>query len=382
MPVTTTTTLASQFQTFFDKKLLDMVKQETVLTQFAVQSKIPKNVGGKEIASFRFGAPSLAGVQSLSEGTAPTVASYRALSLNQIKKALAQYGEVIAVTDISRATELFNSLKQSSDTIASDIALWIDSVTRNVLVGSNMGTAAGGTILGIGVESPTDNNDAINTAAASGGIKVYGNPATLTSQTFGGLNNDLTAANTVCSSTVILDLMTKLRRNRAPMINGKYVYVTDPRVSRDLMNDTNWLNASNYGNRGEPFYKGEVGEIYGCKVVVQTNSFVSTGSTTAADEFVFQTTSNGGGVAASRDIIASFMLGGQAFAVPTLEGDSVTAPRITIVDTPDKSDPLNQLVTVGVKSYFQALRLAAGNTASTGNPVWYLVHRCKTSTLL
>jgi len=28
------------------------------------------------------------------------------------------------------------------------------------------------------------------------------------------------------------------------------------------------------------------------------------------------------------------------------------------------------------------MRLAAGNTGSTGNPTWYLVHRTKTSTTL
>jgi hypothetical protein len=50
-----------------------------------------------------------------------------------------------------------------------------------------------------------------------------------------------------------------------------------------------------------------------------------------------------------------------------------------IVDTPDKSDPTNQLTTVGVKLFFQALRLAAGNTASSGNPTWYIVHRSKTA---
>ncbi len=44
--------------------------------------------------------------------------------------------------------------------------------------------------------------------------------------------------------------------------------------------------------------------------------------------------------------------------------------------------PLNQLVTVGVKLFFGAMRLAAGNTGSTGNPTWYLVHRTKTSTTL
>ena len=218
---------------------------------------------------------------------------------------------------------------------------------------------------------------------------MYGNPATLNvtgtlTQSFAALNGATTAADATMTASAVLDSMTRLKRNRAPLINGSYVLATDPRVARDLMRDSDWLNASNYGNKGQPFYKGEVGSIYGCKVVTQTNSFISTGSNTAGDEFVYQASPAGGGLASGKDIIASFFFGNESFGIPHLTGDDPLSPKIVITDTPDKSDPLNQLVTVGVKLYFTALRLAAGNTSATNtnNPVWYLVHRTKTSTTL
>ena len=382
MGITSSSTLTSQFQNYFSKELLSIVQQETILDQFSMKAPIPKNNGNKAITMFRFGPPSVAGVQSLSEGTAITTANYRALVLNSLSKSLAQYGQVIGLTDILRATDLFNSLQQATKTSGLDMALWVDSVIRNVLIGSNL-TASGSSIGSAAEGSGTfDNSDACNTAASSGGIKVYGNPATLTTQTFSALNSDTTAANTTMTASAVLDSMTRLKRNRAPMINGGYVLATDPRVTRDLMRDADWLNASNYGNKGTPFYKGEVGSIYGCRVVTQTNSFVSTGSGTAADEFIYQASAAGGGLAVSKDIIASFFFGNESFGIPALTGDDPLSPKVVITDTPDKSDPLNQLVTVGVKLYFAALRLAAGNTASTANPVWYLVHRTKTSTTL
>jgi len=383
MPVTTSTTLTNQFQNYFSKELLSIVQQETILDQFAMKAPIPKNNGNKAITMFRFGAPSIAGVQTIStEGTAIAAGSYRQLALNKLEKGLAQYGQVIGLTDILRATDLFNSLQQATKTSGLDMALWVDSVIRNTLIGSNL-TASGSSIGSAAEGGGTfDNSDACNTAAGSGGIKVYGNPATLTTQTFSGLNSATTAADATMTASAVLDSMTRLKRNRAPLINGSYVLATDPRVARDLMRDSDWLNASNYGNKGQPFYKGEVGSIYGCKVVTQTNSFVSTGSATAADEFVYQATAAGGGLAVSKDIIASFFFGNEAFGIPHLTGDDPLSPKIVITDTPDKSDPLNQLVTVGVKLYFATLRLAAGNTGSTGNPVWYLVHRTKTSTTL
>jgi N4-gp56 family major capsid protein len=391
MPVTTSTTLTSQFQNYFSKELLSIVQQETILDQFAMKAPIPKNNGNRAISMFRFGAPSIGSVQTLAaptayanEGVPISSANYRQLALNSLSKSLAQYGQVIGLTDILRATDLFNSLQQATKTSGLDMALWVDSVIRNTLIGSNLTTS--GSSIGSAAEGggTFDNSDACGTAAASGGTCVYGNPATLTTQTFVGLNADTTAANTTMTASAVLDSMTRLKRNRAPMINGGYVLATDPRVARDLMRDSDWLNASNYGNKGQPFYKGEVGSIYGCRVVTQTNSFVSTGSATENDKFVYQATAAGGGLAAGKDIIASFFFGNEAFGIPALTGDDPLSPRIVITDTPDKSDPLNQLVTVGVKLFFATLRLAAGNTTvpSTGNPVWYLVHRTKTSTTL
>ena len=385
MPVTTSTTLTSQFQNYFSKELLSIVQQETILDQFAMKAPIPRNNGNKAITMFRFGAPSISGVQTIaSEGAAISSANYRALSLNSLSKSLSQYGQVIGLTDILRATDLFNSLQQATKTSGLDMALWVDSVIRNVLVGSNLNGS--GSSIGTGIESSISNDDAVNVNANANptGIKVYGNPATLTNQSFSDLNSATSAANATMTASAVLDSMTRLKRNRAPMINGGYVLATDPRVSRDLMRDSDWLNASNYGNKGQPFYKGEVGSIYGCRVVNQTNSFVSTGSGVAGDEFVYQATPVGGGLTAGKDIIASFFLGNEAFGIPALTGDDPLSPKIVITDTPDKSDPLNQLITVGVKLYFAALRLAAGNTSATNtnNPVWYLVHRTKTSTTL
>ena len=382
--ITNSTTLTNQFQNFFSKELLSIVQQETILDQFATKATIPKNNGNQAITMFRFGAPSVADVKTLTEGTAIASANYRGLVLNKLTKSLSQYGQVIGLTDILRATDLFNSLQQATKTSGMDMALWVDSVIRNVLVGSNL--TASGSSIGNAIESTISNDDAVNVSANANptGVKVYGNPATLTTQSFSALNSATSAADATMTASAVLDSMTRLKRNRAPMINGGYVLATDPRVTRDLMRDTDWLNASNYGNKGTPFYKGEVGSIYGCRVVTQTNSFVSTGSGTPGDEFVYQATSAGGGLAVSKDIIASFFLGNEAFGIPALTGDDPLSPKVVITDTPDKSDPLNQLVTVGVKLYFAALRLAAGNTAATNtnNPVWYLVHRTKTSTTL
>lgn len=379
MPVTQASTLSSQFQTYFSKKLLTQVKQLTILDQFARKEPVPKNAGAlgnaQKLRIQRYGPPSISGVQTVAtEGSPVAAANYRQLSLISLEKGVNQYQQVIGLTDILQMTALFNTLDQAQKTQAADIALWVDTVMRNVLIGTNL--TASGASLGSAIESPIDNSDAINnaTGAATPGIKMYGNPGSGLTQDMTSLNTSTNTAQVHLDSSGVLDAVTRLRLNRAPLINGRYVMVTDPRIARDLQRDTQWLAASNYGNQGKPFYNGEVGEIAGCKVVTQTNSFVCRGTA----EFVYSNPT-GGGTAAGTDIIASFFLGDEAFGIPHLTGDDPMSPRMYIVDTPDKSDPTNQLTTVGVKLFFQALRLAAGNTASSGNPVWYIVHRSKTA---
>lgn len=356
--ITTSTTLTAQFRAYFSKELLSYPVQLTILDQFATKAVIPKNGGNKSITMFRFNAPTIADVQALTEGTILASSTSNQLALASITKSLAQYGHRVTVTDIMRATELFNSVTQAVKVSGQNLALWTDAVLRNVAVGSNLTTSNGS--IGSAQEGggTLDNSDVL--------IEVYGRPAT-TAQTYTGLNSDTTTC--TADATSLLDIVTKLKRNRAPEIDGGgYVYICDPRTARDLMRDTDWLNASNYGNAGRPLYKGEVGSLYGIRVVVQTNSFISLGSATATDRGIFNNTA-GGGTAVSKDFIANFALGAQAWGVPQISGGNPFSPRVDVLDAPDKSDPHNQNIVVATTAYFAALRL---------NPNYYAIHRVKT----
>lgn len=378
MPITNANALTSQFQTHFSRTLLKQVKQNTILEQFARKVPVPKNAGAlgnaQTLRVQRYGAPSISGVQTVAtEGSPVAAADYRRLSLIPLEKRVTQYQQVIGLTDILQMTALFDTLEQAQKTQAADIALWVDTIMRNVLIGANLN--ASGASLGNGIESAIDNSDAIDLTTAAGGVKMYGNPGAGLNQGMTNLNSSTNTAQIFLDSSGVLDAVTRLRINRAPLIDGRYVMVTDPRITRDLQRDTNWLAASNNNqNAGRPFYNGEVGEIAGCRVVTQTNSFICRGTS----EYVYSNPT-GGGTPSGTDIIVSFFLGDEAFAVPFLSGDDPMSPRMYIVDTPDKSDPTNQLTTVGVKLFFTALRMAAGNTANSGNPAWYIVHRAKTA---
>jgi N4-gp56 family major capsid protein len=352
MATNTSSTLSNQYQNFFSKKLLTYAVEALVLDQFGEKAPLPAKAGHKAISMFRYGSPSTSAIENLTEGTAPS--GTRSLTLSKIEKALTQRGQVVKLTDILTATDLFNSLQQSIKTCGEDAALDLDTITRNVLVGSN----AAGNAKENGDGVALDNSDTLTEMYADGGTDYT---------TFEGT----TSGNTLDAAS-ILDAVTKLKVNRAnPVSGGHYVCVTSPQVLSDIMKINEWLNAAQYSNVGE-LYKGEVGSLYGAKFVMTTNPFIS-GIANAEDDDRFDyDNSGGGGLAAGKDVHASLFLGQQAYGVPDLGTQSPFSPKVIITDEADKSDPLNQVTNVGFKTFWSTLRL---------NPNYYIVMRSKTASV-
>lgn len=352
MATNTTSTLSNQYQNYFSKKLLSYAVQALVLDQFAEKTPLPAKAGNKAITMFRYGAPSTSAIETLTEGT--TASGTRSISLSKIEKTLIQRGQVIKMTDVLTATDLFNSLQQSIKTSGEDAALDLDTLTRNTVVGSNV--AGGAKENGDG--SALDNSDSLNELYADGGTDY---------STF----DQVTDSTAIMAASSILNAVTKLKVNRAqPAKNGMYVAAVSPQVLSDVMKINEWLNAAQYSNVSE-LYKGEVGSLYGAKFVTTTNGWSSVYSAADDDRFAFAT-SGGGGRAAGKNIHATLFLGQQAYGVPELGSQSPFSPKVIITDTADKSDPLNQLVTCSFKTFWGCLRL---------NPNYYAIMRSKTDSL-
>lgn len=352
MATNTTTTLSNQYQNYFSKKLLSYAVQALVLDQFAEKAPLPAKAGHKNITMFRYGAPSNSAIETLTEGT--TASGTRSLTLSKIEKTLIQRGQVMKLTDVLTATDLFNSLQQSIKTNGEDAALDLDTITRNTVIGSNVA----GTAKENGDGSALDNSDTLTEMYADGGTDY---------STF----DAVTSASAVMASSSILDAVTKLKVNRAqPAKNGMYVAAVSPQVLSDIMKVDEWLNAAQYSNVQE-LYKGEVGSLYGAKFVTTTNGWSSVYASADDDRFAYSV-AGGGGRAAGKDIHATLFLGQQAYGVPELGSQSPFSPKVLITDTADKSDPLNQLITCSFKTFWGCLRL---------NPNYYVVMRSKTDSL-
>ena len=338
--MTLSSDLSTQYREHFENQLLTYAVQATRKAEFGQKAPLPKGVGSKQISFFKYGAPDSTQIADLTTGTTTaevttstilpidvfgTGASsdgtgVRQLSLSKVTADLQQIGQVVVISDVLNNTEFLNSLAQATKTNGEDAALKCDGIVRNQLCRS---VAGGG-----GATNLTSN------AETAGANTIFADDATKLTEL---------AATDVLNASDTLDVVTQMRINRAPEINGGYVCVAAPQVLRDIMRDADWLAAATRSNVGA-LYNGEVGSLYGVRFVEDTNPWRSG----VANDAAIDTYS------ATGDGFATIFLGGEAFGVPALSGDSPMSPSIQIVDTPDKKDPLNQVITVGFKTMYTA----------------------------
>jgi N4-gp56 family major capsid protein len=306
----TTTGIVDQYQRTFSKVLLERLIHSLVLNQWAQKKPLPSNAGSKTIRFTRYGEAKVDNIVELTEGVTPDDSTNRVLETEKVDADLVQFGEILKFTDILSATELFNNMKEGTTVAGEDSALFFDQ------------------LIGKELASLPDTGSKVTRYAA------------------GTQYSDVTPTSPV-TAVMFLDIATGLKKNKCPKIGGYYIGVVAPEVSRDVMRDTDWLEAAKYSNVMD-LYNGEVGKLYGVRFVETTNPYRSTIRYTAAYE--------------TGEKISSFVFGREAYGVPELsKGDisSPFAPKMLIADGADKSDPLNQRKTLGWKSFYTATQLQA-----------------------
>jgi N4-gp56 family major capsid protein len=322
----TTGSVSSQFQTYFSKALLERAIPLLQMEQFAQKTPYPTKTGGnKTIRFFRFSDPSITAISAISEGTTPTSGDERDLTLSSVEATLVQYGSKIILTDVVLATELFSHLAQATKQLGEDAALHADTLCHRAIV--------------------QDSSTSTGTGVATKSYSRYAQ-----NSTNGTTWATSSVANSAMTATDLLDGATSLFISRAPKIKDGYALVAHPAVIRDLQQDDDWLKVSSY-SAPEQIFKGETGKLFGVSVISSTN--VQTFATATAG--VTDSTSTGA------PGYANVLLGGGAFGVPSLSSlaasGSPFAPKVSILDAADKSDPYNQRIVASFKTFYAAKQL-------------------------
>jgi len=319
----TTSTLSNLLPSFYDRVLLETFDKTIRFAQFSNKKSVPMGEG-KQITWNRYSRLALG--YKLTEGTRP---SSVALSTVQVSALLEQYGGYTVLSDFVDLTAIGDVSKAAVERLGRQAAETLDTVIQQAIISHANLTAVSTTNY---IKHSTSQYFS-NTPSAAQSVD---------------------AAATLAVSDINA-ITAKLRGWDVPGIDGteNYIGIAGEQVLRFLRDDSTWQNWNQYNN-SEPLFNGEVGRIHGVRFVNTTLQRISSGSA--------EGTNLSDGFAAAH---ATMIFGKDFFGSVDLGGKNV---QILQSNTPDVSDPLNQVSTIGWKAFFtsKVLNVSAGVIAWTG----------------
>lgn len=292
-------TLSGELKTFYDTELLENARVELFYAQFAKKQPLPAG-RGKTIEWRKWNT--FARATQLTEGVIPTGQKF---GMSSKTGTINQYGTYATVSDqlelhayddviLGATEEMGASAAETQEVLIRDALL----TNTNVLYCDNV--KADGTV----VSTPTS-------CATMGANETDG-------------VSKLTPA-------MVAKAVTKMKKDRVPTINGKYVAVIHPSVAEDLRGDSEWVEAHKYASPDEIF-NGEIGALHGVRFVENVFAPILGGST-------YQNKSNG-------VTYATYFFGKDAFGIIDPEGGAL---QMIVHDKNEIGGPLNQFSTIGYK---------------------------------
>ena len=293
-----TNTLSGELKTFYDTELLENARVEMYYAQFAKKQPLPAG-RGKTIEWRKWNT--FAKASQLQEGVIPTGQKF---GMSSKTGTINQYGTYATVSDqlelhayddviLGATEEMGASAAETQETLIRDALL----VNTNVLYCDNVTLATGA---------------------------VAGTPTTPA---------EMEASATVLSALtpdMVAKAVTKLKKDRVPTINGKYVAVIHPSVAYDLRKSEAWVEAHKYAATTEIF-NGEIGELHGCRFIEDVFAPV------LGDSYKNK---------AGTMTYATYFFGKEAFGIIDPEGGAM---EMIIHDKSEVGGPLNQFSTIGYK---------------------------------
>ena len=322
--------LSGQYQKFFDKKLLTAVLQQLVMDQFGQIRPLPPGMGATTVRFTRPPAPDRTLVQTLTEGT--PISTDRTFAWSFVDATPTQVGEKATLSDILSETNLFDTLKGMTTLMGQDAAHYLDfRITKEIVENVSTNKVYSG-----------NNTSWANLAASA--------PA--------DCSLSIVDINTAFTKLTVARAPKAVANDRAPKAKGgDYVITIAPQVGFSVKLDPKFIDAGVRGNN-DGLFNGELGSWYGLRLISMTQPYRE--ATGGAEN----TYASAGG------IYSSVALGSEEFGVVNLASQSMLAPKIIVVDRPDKTDVLNQTTCVGWKAFF---------TVKTLKEDWACVVRSQTT---
>lgn len=217
--------MSPTMKTYFDTALLVNAREQHVFEQFTKKTPIKGNTA--EWRKFN----TFGNADMLTEGVIPNGKDF---GMTKIEATVNQFGQYTTISDRLEAESYDDVMLGASEEMGASMGNTQDELTRDIF--------ATGTAVMYGEKSGTP---AASRAAITADHKI------------------------TCS--LILKAKTWLVKHKAPKIDGLYTVIVHPSVAEDLIRDEEWKEFHKYSDT-DPWKKGYVGEIYGCRVIEANNA--------------------------------------------------------------------------------------------------------------
>lgn len=282
--MTNSTGLTPGMQTYYNRELLRTFEPKLVHDQFAEEYPLPANHG--TVMNLRKILPIDAKVTPLDEGNP---GDGTMLSEIEVTMGIDQYGDYARLTDKLLMTHMDVNIMRTTKLFGDAGARAVDALSREELA----------TIPNV----------------------IYANGKTA--------RNALTPTDKL--TTVELRKAVKmLKKSKAQTFDGWYIAIVGPDVIYDLQDDPMFVAVSQYQDK-ENIYTGEIGRLYGVRLVETTEAKIFEGAG-----------------ASSVDVASTVVLGRYAYGKTSIKGNK---PHVIVkpAGSAGTGDPLNQISTVGWK---------------------------------
>jgi len=309
----TITSIARLVPTYYDRLLLDNLYPDLYLWQFGEKRKVPPN-SGKTILFNKWTKLTLGNF--VTEGTPIGTC---AMSASLVSTTLSGFALAVKHSDFLVMTAISDVIAGSVQEVSKSLALKIDSRIRQVI--SGLGTQITACVVSVAG------------SAVVGKLK----------------NGDRLKAREVVRSLRTLNV-----NNAKTFPDGFFGMVLHPYQLWDIQGDTStggWIDINKYASNDtvQNLYRGEVGQLYGFRVVRSTNVKAGLAASPAS---------------AANSAYMGFAMGPGAYGVVELDEGSARV-FVKQLGSSGTADPVNQLATVGAKIYFSAVNLDCTNRLVT-----------------
>ena len=276
--------LTPGMQTYYNRELLRTFEPELVHLQFGDEHRMPENSG--LVMNMRKIIPLEANTNTLSEGEPGESVM---LTETEVTVKLEQYGEYARCTDKLDLSHLDMNILRKTKLFGDAGARSIDAVVREELATCTNVIYAGGKT-SRGALTPSDK----------------------------------------LTTKELRKAVRKLKKAHAQTFGGYYIAIVGPDTFFDLQDDETFVAVSRYQDK-EAVYTGEIGRLFGCRIVETTEAKVFEGAG-----------------ASGADVASVIVLGQYAYGYTSFKG---AKPRVIVkpAGSAGTSDPLDQISTVGWK---------------------------------